>query len=285
MTLNIIKERVMQASRIVVYGPPGVGKSTFACGAPGVLALDYEDGLAEIGPDRVKGPATWTHSLTMIQDAVQSSYKTLVIDTVDKLEEQATTFVCRRGVKGKAMTDLGAFGYGDGYTALVTEWRTLLSHLEAARGRGIDVVLVAHIQAKSFEDPAIGNYNKWIAQLSKQSWGATHRWADAVLFATYEQSLIDGRAVMTGKRILRTVAGTGYDAKNRWHLPETLPLSWSAFSEARAAGSRSPDTIRDSILRITTDVTRSKAEAYIAEAAEDVSRLLQIETALKNRKV
>ena len=181
------------------------------------------------------------------------------------------------------MPDLGAFGYGDGHEALLAKWRELLFVLEGAREKGRQVILVAHVQSKIQDDPMLGNYSKFIAALSKRCWGATHRWADAVLFAQYEQGMVDGRVVMTGERILRSVAGSGYDAKNRWGLPPVLPLSWSAFDEARRSAIRPAEEIVASIRSLSTAETRQKAEEFIKEAGVDVPRLVSIETALKKK--
>jgi AAA domain-containing protein len=280
--VNITRGVRHPPARMVVFGPPGVGKSTFACAAPEVLALDYEQGLDEIGPARVQGGETWDASMKLVREACTApgGHRTVVVDTIDRLEDQATLEVCREGKK-KSLSD---FGYGDGYEAVATKWRELLFVLESARAHGREVILVAHVQSKIQDDPMLGKYDKFIAALSKRCWGATHRWADAVLFANYEQGLIEGRAIMTGSRVLYTSAGTGYDAKNRWGLPTVLPLSWGSFASARASLARTADEVRASIRSLATDAdAKAKAEDYMSKAGEDVPRLVSIETALRKK--
>lgn len=285
--MNILRGVRHPPARIVIFGPPGVGKSTFACGAPEPLALDYEHGLDEIGPARVEGAPTWDASLALVREACAGpgEHRTVVVDTLDRLEDQATEHVCRIGVKGKPMADLGAFGYGDGFEALCAKWRELLFLLESARAHQREVILVAHVQNKTQDDPMLGSYGKWIAALTKRCWGATHRWADAVLFAQYEQGLVDGRVVLTGERILRTVAGSGYDAKNRWDLPAVLPLSWDAFDVARRSTQRSSDEVIASIRALTGGdrTLGEKAEGFITKAGQDVPALCRVEEALKKK--
>jgi hypothetical protein len=280
--MKLIRGVAHPPARMVVFGPPGVGKSTFACGAPGALALDYEQGLSEIGVDRVVGADTWQGSLALVAEACTTGdHRTLVIDTIDRLEDQATLEVCREGKK-KSLSD---FGYGDGFEALATKWRELLFTLESARAHGREVILVAHVQAKVQDDPMLGKYDKFIAALSKRCWAATHRWADAILFANYEQGLIEGRAVMTGARKLYTSAGTGYDAKNRWGLPTALPLSWSDFAQARASAQRTPEEVIASIRSLASHdaAIRATAEQYIIESSGDVARLIRVEAALRKK--
>ena len=281
MALSIVEGRTNPPARVVLYGPSGSGKSTWACGAPDVLALDAENGLDQIGPRRVIAPSSWIESLCVLKEmcAGQGSHRTVVIDTGDKLQEQAIDAVCKEGKKAS----IEDFGYGSGWEAVLTKWRELLFLLEAARPAGRQVILVAHVQSKIQDDPMLGKYDKFIAAISKRCWGVTHRWADAVLFATYEQGLIEGRAIMTGERLLYTTAATGFDAKNRWKLPPVLPLSWSAFDEARRSASRPAEEIVASIRSLSTDETRQKAEEFIKEAGGDVPRLVSIETALKKK--
>ena len=45
---SIRRERVSRPPIIVVYGGPGVGKTTFAAGAPGAIFVRTEDGLGNI---------------------------------------------------------------------------------------------------------------------------------------------------------------------------------------------------------------------------------------------
>lgn len=283
MKLEIVRGTARPPERIVIYGPPGVGKSTWAAKAPGALALDYERGLEQIGVARVRGATTWPASLEMCEAAATGpgDHRTLVIDTVDRLEDQATKYVCDKGKK-KSLAD---FGYGDGFEALVTEWRSLLYVLEGAAAHGREVILVAHVQTKSISDPTLGSYGKFVPALQKRSWGATHRWADATLFANYEAGLLEGRAVHTGARQLHTVAGSGYEAKNRWNLPEILPLEWPAFAEARASMRRSAEEVVAAIRALCSgdDEARAKAERFVEEAAGDVPRLVRVEKALHKK--
>jgi len=279
--MQIIKGKRFPPSRIVVYGPSGVGKSTWACSAQGALALDYESGLEQVGVDRVTGASTWSGTMALLREACgPGGHSALVVDTLDRIEEQATEEVCRIGVKGKSVKSLADFGYGDGYEAVSALWRELLGVLEGARQHGRDVILVAHVQKRTEEDPVLGKYDKYVAALQKRTWGSTHRWADAVLFADYERGLVEGRAIFSGARVLHTVAGTGFDAKNRWGLAPVLPLSWEAFSAARASASRTSEEMRGRIRSLLTPETSARGEELVSSAGEDVSRLVAIEVAL-----
>jgi hypothetical protein len=288
--MNVLRGKVSVAPRRVIYGASGVGKSTFACAEPGVLALDYENGLNHIGVDRVEGAPDWEASLSLLREACTGpgSYTGVVIDTIDRLEDQAAQFICKvQGIDGKKKASLADYGYGDGYAALETKWRELLFVLEGARAKGRSVTLVAHVQSSTEKDPTMGDYRKYIAAIHKKCWSVTHRWADAVLFATYESGLVEGRAIMTGQRMLHTVAGSGFDAKHRPNIASPLPLSWEAYAAAVAASSRSAqellDSIRGMIIVSGSAEMQKKAEEYIEKANGDVLQLARVEANLRKK--
>jgi hypothetical protein len=295
--VNITRGKATPPLRLVVYGPSGVGKSSFACGvshpdteaAEGVLALDYEGGLDAIGPARVEGPRSWDGSLTLLREACSGpgDHTTVVVDTIDALANLAAAKICEKGVKGKTVTSLAEFGYGDGFEILATYWRELLFLLESARSAGRTVILVAHVRREKVDDPQVGAYSKWVAALAdgkdKNCWSATHRWADDVLFANYETAVAERRAMHTGQRWLYTIAGTGYDAKNRGQLPPQLPLTWSAYTAARGITSRSADAVVESILSMTDADTRPRVDLILSTIKNDIRKLLKLETQLKEK--
>lgn len=286
MTLHIIKGKAQVPRRGVIVGPPGVGKSTFACSEPGVLALDYEDGLDHIGVDRVKGASTWLASLALIREVCTGpgDHTGVVLDTVDRLEAQAATHICQvEGVDGKKKRSLADYGYNDGYKALAQVWRELLFALEGARAKGRSVMLVAHCQRSKVNDPMLGEYSEWIAAIHKDCWSTTHQWADAVLFATYDGGVVDGRSILSGERVLFTKATTGFKAKHRPNIASPIPLSWEAYSQAVAAVNRSAEDVIASIRKLATEETKALAEVHIDKAGSDVLRLVAVESALKKK--
>ena len=65
--------------------------------------------------------------------------------------------------------------------------------------------------------------------------------SDIVLFANYRISTVKAdvgfnkkvsRAVGSGERVIHTTERPAFLAKNRYGLPDTLPLDWQAFAQA-----------------------------------------------------
>jgi ABC-type iron transport system FetAB ATPase subunit len=46
--LKSISKNVAKPPRIAIYGPPGIGKTTFAAGAPNPVFILTEDGLGDL---------------------------------------------------------------------------------------------------------------------------------------------------------------------------------------------------------------------------------------------
>lgn len=271
------------APRMVIYGVPGVGKSTFAASMPDPIVLDFDGGCEQLGCPRIPAPSTWTETLELITSLVDAQeYKTIVIDTIDPMETVATRLVCEQGKK----SGLADFAWGGGYDALAQEWRVALASLERARARGASVCLLAHSVVRTAQDPTLGPFDQFTPQLQKKTWSATHRWADVVGFATFDSAKVgdERRAIVTGERVLLTTRGTGYEAKNRYGLPTRLPLSWAAL--ANAMRSESADVVRARIVELARGTEHeAKAAGFIADAGADASRLRAIEDALKERLV
>jgi hypothetical protein len=209
------------------------------------------------------------------------TYKSLVIDTVDPLEEQAIEHILRTSGK-KSLAD---FDFGAGYNAVAMEWKLLLAELDVARKNGMLVCLIGHAIIRQAQDPQLGAYDQFTSQLGKKSWALSQRWADAVLFAAFDSALVDKkdeqRVIVTGDRYLFTSRGSGFEAKNRFSLDPKLPLSWPAVEAGIARHRQSSEAIKAKILKLAAGTPiEAKARGYLEVAGDDVSALLELETNL-----
>lgn len=238
MTLESIQGgRRVRPVRVVGYGPEGVGKSTFGAGAPSPVFIGPEDGTDHLDVQRFPAPK----SLEDVYDAVRvlgttdHSYQTLVIDTLDWMEPVLWDHICKRD----AQDNIEAYGYGKGYVAAVDEWRRLLSILDRLRDvKSMHIVLLAHSWIRSFKNPEGEDFDRYQLKLHDKSSGLIKEWADCVLFFNYETYAAKDsktkriRGVSTGSRLIHTTRTAAYDAKNRYDLPESMPLDWSDFFAA-----------------------------------------------------
>ncbi len=232
--------------RLVLYGTEGVGKSTFGSQAPSPIFIQTEDGLSEIACDKFPVATTFDEVITALTalHAEQHEYQSVVIDSLDWLERLIFDDLCRQfNVTSIEKVD---GGYAKGYTHALAHWRQLLGLLNRLRiERGMLVIGIAHAKIEKFEDPEATGYDRYSPRLHKHACGLVCEWADAVLFATRKirvqsedagfnrkRGIAHALGKDGGERVLRTIGGPSCVAKNRFSLPEELPLSFAAFVAA-----------------------------------------------------
>ena len=240
MTLlqSIQKGRVRAPRRTLLYGVHGVGKSTFGAMAERPVFIQTEDGLSDIECERFPLAERYGDVLGALGALYTEAheYGTVVIDSLDWLERLIWSEVCaRRGVE--SIEDIG---YGKGYVFALTQWREVLSGLDALRNeRSMNVILLAHAQIEKFNNPETDAYDRYAPRLHRTASAVVQEWCDEVLFATYRvhtKSTDEGfnrtRVVGlgAGDRIVRTTERPAHLAKNRLGLPEEIPLDHRVYA-------------------------------------------------------
>ena len=247
MSLQSISRGIVERPiKLLIYGQDGLGKSTFAAKAPAPIFIDAEDGSNNLNVDRFPVPTTWQDIIDAVRSLTtdQHDYKSLIVDTLDAIEPLCWRYVCDKATKrGKEQIDnIEGFGYGRGYVAALDEWRVLLSALEQLwRSKGMMIILVAHSIIKPFKNPEGDDYDRYQLKIHDKAGGVIKEWTDINLFARVEafankkRGDLKAKGISTGARVIHTRRTAAYDAKNRYDLPETLPLDWDAFAAALKA--------------------------------------------------
>lgn len=284
MSLASVKRGVVHAPmRVLLYGPEGIGKTTFGADAPAPIFLGTEDGFGLLDVARFPEPRSWRDVtdalLTLERD--KHDFKTVVLDSLDWLEPLVWAEVCRANGK----KDIEAFGYGKGYVAALDCWRVLLAGLDRLRRtRGMHVVLLAHAKLEAYRNPEGSDYDRWGLKIHKLAAGLAKEWPDAVLFANFTGVLVAkddsgrarGKAVGTPTRALYTERRAAFEAKNRYALPPEMPLSWADFEEA-ATAPRDPAPILAELEQLAARApteTAAKARAFAEANKHDAAKLL-----------
>lgn len=235
--MNIIKTgNGIAPPRVLIYGPEGIGKSSFAAQAKAIF-IQTEDGLNNIEADSFPLAKTFKEVADNIQSLLTEDhkYKVVALDSVDWLERLIMTEVCR--LSGKtAIEDLG---YGKGWIQVGEIFYSTLAKLNKLREeKGMAIILIAHARMKTFQDPAGESYDRYEPNLSKQVSPLAREWADDVLFANFrvikKTNEKDKRVVAaTSERIIFSSDKPSFLAKTRSGIPEELPLDWKVYATAR----------------------------------------------------
>lgn len=227
----------LKPPRIFLYSVEGIGKTTFAASAPKPIFIQTEDGLGSISAARFP----LVQAVEQVREAIGTLYtekhefETVVLDSVDWLEQIIT-----REIEQKH--DAKELAYGKGALKQAEIWQELLAGFNALRNdRNMTVILIGHCQIKRFDSPETEPYDRYTPKLQERSNALVREWADAVLFANYRTVVKKSevgfnkevaRGITSGERLVYTNEKPAFQAKNRYSLPDSLPLSWDALQNA-----------------------------------------------------
>lgn len=218
--------------RLIIYGPHGVGKNTFAAGAPNPIFIPVEEGQGAL--DVASFPLLKTYA--EVEAAIGSlftgehDFQTVAIDSLDWLEPLIWQETCTRN----GWNNIEEPGWGKGYGAADHVWREFFGGLSALRDvKKMSVILTAHCQIKKFNDPNTDSYDRYQIKLHDRGAALAQEWADSVLFANYrvytektdagfKKTIVRGKG--HGERVLFTEERPAHYAKNRWSLPPEMPF-------------------------------------------------------------
>ena len=238
MGYEIIAGKINKAKKVVVYGPEGIGKSTFASMFPNPLFIDTEGSTNNMEVKRLPRPTSWTMLGEELQQVIKDKpCGTLVVDTIDWAENLCIEHICAKAGKN----GIEDFGYGNGYVYEKEEFAKLLNRLEEVIEAGINIVLTAHAQLRKFTQPdEIGEYDRWELKLGKKTGSVisplVKEWADLLLFVNYKTMAVavdkDGKKFKAqgNARVMYTEHHPCWDAKNRFDLAPELAFSFSEIA-------------------------------------------------------
>lgn len=222
--------------KIMLIGVEGVGKSTAGASMPNPIFVCGESGL--VGPqfDGIPNftPENWKDILDFCEElaATPGDFRTLVIDTLDWVEPMLYAHVCAEGKQ----KNIECFGYGKGYVLAQQEARKLLVALDKVNRAGLNILLLSHSQLRKVQNVLGDDYDHFESKLNAKVGGIFKEWADAVLFARFETFVEnkDGKVKAYGgsTRVVETTHSAAWDAKNRYGLPEQMPLDMLAILSA-----------------------------------------------------
>lgn len=258
---QILKTSGPQRHITLIYGQPGIGKTTLAAQAPNAVFLPTENGHTSPELDGkvryLTAKGTTIRSLSEMRgwlDLLASNgieypegvapFETVVIDSLSELEKLIHDKVIeehnRRVPTSQAIKTIAEIDFQRGYDAALQIWYDVIAGIKAIRDDAkMSVIILEHSTQRNIERPDAPRYQRFEPLTHKTAWPTVTKLCDNVLFAS--QDVITrtethfgqdkAKGVRLDERKLYTTDKATHVAKNRCSMPPEIDMTWASFAQ------------------------------------------------------
>lgn len=221
MAIQVRKGAKVTPSLDLIYGIEGVGKSSLGATYPNPLFLDTEGSTSDLDVHAIE-VKDYASFIEAIQFACQSKdYKTIVIDTVDWLDQMVIENILRED-NATSITDSKLYGFGAGDKRIQGYWyKNIIPMFRAVLNSGKNLVLMGHAEVKGQDDPINGRFDLYKLKMSKLSSAIVKEYVRNMFFMNFETHIEYRKGLeknrLKGGRIrnIHTIRTPQYEAKCR----------------------------------------------------------------------
>jgi len=188
---------------------------------------------------------SWPQLFALLDVLKEQKHTTIVLDALGGFETLCHEHVCNRDYKGD-WGPKGFMNYAKGPHTAARDWEMMLAKLDELHALGKCILILSHSLVKSVKDPLVEDYDKYIVDCDKKTWGVTAKWTDAILFGNF-RSIVDdkgdrNKGIGGKERVVYTENNDAYIAKNRLAMPEEIVIpddptkGWQAIRDAIGNG-------------------------------------------------
>lgn len=241
-----------------LYGPPGIGKTTFFSKIKGALFLYTDPGLRFVRA--FKHPiGDWKQFRSYVNELVTrrpSQYSIIVIDTIDLLFNMCSKHVCRK----RGIEHMSDEGFGKGYDLVKSEFAEVIQKLAILP---YGVAFISHSKEVEIRGRT-QKTSKIVPTLSNQARSIIIPMCDIMAYAGYEEEAADRT---DAERCLIFAPSETLEAKDRTNLlPEKCDLSYEAVQHYLKDGGVGDEIPARKATAVDTGLVRKKKKKVKARA-------------------
>lgn len=234
--LNLQPQQIsknLKGKYIMLYGLPGVGKTSLAAQFEKVLIAGFEMGTNALNNVYVAPVKTWDDWKKMVKDLcrkeeLKDKFHAIAIDTVDEAWNLCTKYVCSQA----NVENLGDVGFGKLYAEASKEFRQTFRDL-AYNGYGL--IFTSHSTEKEFTNEKGEKYNMIIPACPNRAFDIVNKMVDIIAYIR-EISLEDKENDKTIRKrfmFFRDEVGDRFLVKSRYrYIKPYVELSYDALINA-----------------------------------------------------
>jgi len=291
---SIVTGKKKKPAAVLLSGVHGIGKSTFGANAPSPIFIGSEEN-DELDSARFPKVEKWSQLIEQLNTLLVNdhNYQTVVIDTVDSLEQIAQKEILA-GTDKTMATAMG--GYGKAYEKMKDMFLSIRDNylIPLRDNKGMNIIILCHAEKVKHEDPITNtSYDHFQTSIHKKVKAIFEDWVSCILFANFElyrAENANGKEFLVGQgeRRIFTEERPSHVAKNRFNLPYEMKLDFNAvkegidkfFGEVEAKG-ENPEAVElrnqiDGYLTSADAATKKSIELSVKRAKDDVQELTRI---------
>lgn len=231
MSITIKKGKQREPLFLMIYGAPGIGKTTFASQAPRPIFIGNEENK-EFAVDKI----TITSSKEMLEAINHvkdlKDYESVVIDSLSMYNKMCIEELIKADKSSVKSIHNVAGGYGRGTELLAQKDKELVDALKTLLSAGKNVILTCH-SAKDVEEDATLQVTRIFFRpaIEKKSLLVWEMHLPIILFARDHAVISEkDKTVSVGNdRVIYTEYRQSHHAKNRYGLPYSMKLDKSTM--------------------------------------------------------
>ena len=261
---------------VLLIGPPKVGKTTFAGGAPRPVFVQADEAGLSVLPEGMPHavPTAWDRYpgsdpseptvISLVRSILEGEheYGTLVLDTVNRIELLLWRWICKIGQVDSI--EMFGGGYGKGYTRALEEVNRLIDMLHGLKSRrGMHWIAISHQVTKTAKDATQDDYERAMMQLNEKAAGAWEGAVDTIIYAQPEIQTFDHinkdqkgerrKVEITGRTIAVVKPGRGIAAGSRDLVRSPMILSWPEYETQARRGAELRKAVYAKRAALTTE--------------------------------